>query len=126
MEESQNWLDKEVETLSKSNFDGEKLPSIKFEENKISQFDIDFSNPFDSWTDAEDGTMKKIIPVTENGEKKVWWCNIKNPIYSTIVKAGQKGQTDFRLKQTGSKKNTRYELMNDIAKESVNSQPEAS
>lgn len=124
MEESQNWLDKEAENLAGSNFDGEKLPSIKFEEDKISSFKVDFSKPFDVWTDPEDGTLKKIIPVTEDGEKKVWWCNVKNPIYSQVIKAGQNGQIDFKLKQTGNKKNTRYELIDD-AEENVKSEPEA-
>ena len=117
MEESQkqNWLDKEAETLgSGSNFTGEKLPAMKFVENKISTFDVDFSKPFDKYDDDENKSIKAIIPVTESGEKKIWWCNIKNPVYAKVIHAGRTGQTQFKLMQIGSKKATRYELVDDV------------
>ena len=107
-----NWLDKEAETLDKqTNFDGESLPALKLEENKVSSFEIDFSEPFREWVDNENNATKAIIPVTEKDVKKVWWLNKKNPIYKDIVHAGRNGQTNFKVMQTGNQKNTKYNLV---------------
>jgi len=109
-EETKNWLAKEVEETKSNAFDGERLPALKLEENKICDMEIDFSNPFDKWT-AEDGVVKKIIPVTVKDEKLVWWVNVKNPIYGQILQKGEAGVTKFKILQTGHQKDTRYTIV---------------
>jgi hypothetical protein len=107
---TENWLSKEIEENKGQAFDGEKLPALKLEENKITDIEIDFSKPFDKWT-AEDGVVKKIVPVTVKGEKFVWWVNIKNPIYSQILQKGEVGINSFKVLQIGTQKNTRYTIV---------------
>ena len=116
-----NWLEEEAEELKNTSFDGERLPALKLEENKIAEIEIDFSNPFEEWT-SEDGNLKKIVPVTMKGEKLVWWLNVKNPVYNKIVKRGLEGQTKFKVLQTGTQKNTRYTLIEDDTPREVSSQ----
>ncbi len=107
-----NWLDKEVEELDKqTNFDGERLPSLQFEENKVVEFDIDFSAPFQKWNDEPNKAIKAILPVTYKEEKKVLWLNVKNPLYGELVRKGKEGVTHFKVMQTGSKQDTRYNLV---------------
>jgi len=105
-----DWLDKEVEEIKENKFDGEVLPSLVLEENKVTEIEIDFSKPFDMWTSPE-GTIKKIIPVMHKGEKKNFWINTKNPCYSEIVMGGKNGETKFKIMRTGQKQNTRYTLV---------------
>lgn len=109
-EETENWLAKEVEETKSTAFDGERLPALKLEENKITEMDIDFSKPFDKWK-AEDGVLKKIIPVTVKDEKLVWWVNVKNPIYGQILQKGKAGVTKLKILQTGHQKETRYTIV---------------
>jgi len=110
--EKENWLADELEvTKQNSTFDGEKKPALKLEENKITNMTIDFSKPFDKWEDHENQTVKKIIPVHVGAVDLVWWLNVKNPIYSQIIEKGSKGQTDFKVLQTGDKKTTKYALV---------------
>jgi len=61
--ETQNndWLNKEAEILKENAFDGERKPALKLEENKLVTMTIDFSEPFQKWTDGE--VTKKILPV---------------------------------------------------------------
>jgi len=107
-----NWLDKEVKELQEqTNFDGERLPSLQFEEKKIVEFDVDFSTPFQKWDDTVNKVKKAIIPVTHNNEKKVLWLNIKNPLYGELVHKGKSGETHFKVMQIGSQKNTKYNLV---------------
>ena len=74
---------------------------------------IDFSVPFQKWEDKEEGkvTVKKILPVKVGEVELVWWLNVKNPIYGEIIKKGAEGQTVFRVMQTGTQKNTKYNLV---------------
>jgi len=108
-----NWLEQEIENTKTQSFDGERLPALKLEESKIASIEIDFSKPFDKWEQVEDGktTIKKIIPVTFKGEKLVWWLNVRNPIYNQILQKGMQGQTQFKILQTGTQKNTKYTLI---------------
>jgi len=108
-----NWLNEEAETLKESAFDGERKPALKLEENKMVTMTIDFTNPFQKWEDSDDGkvTIKKIIPVTVGEVELVWWLNVKNPIYGEIIKKGAEGQTVFKVMQTGTQKNTKYNLV---------------
>lgn len=72
---------------------------------------IDFSNKFQKWTDPESNAIKKIIPVKVGEVELVWWLNTKNPIYGEIIKKGFEGQTVFKVMQTGTQKNTKYNLV---------------
>ena len=110
------WLEQEVESLgSASTYDGKKVPSLQFEENKIVEFDIDFSIKFDEWEDQANNCTKAIIPVKQGEEEKVLWLNKKNPLYKEICHAGMDGQTHFKVLQTGNKANTykKYNLVKD-------------
>ena len=111
--EESNWLKSELEEVSKTSFDGEQKPALKLEENKIVKMTIDFSEPFKKWIDSEEGTVKKIVPVRVGSADFVWWLNVKNPIYGDIIKKGSKGQTEFKVLQTGNKQTTRYTIVED-------------
>lgn len=110
-EEQKNWLAEELEEVKTSSFDGEKKPALKLEENKICEIIVDFSEPFQKWEDKENGSVKKIIPVRVGEVDLVWWLNVKNPIYHQIIEAGARGQTKFKILQTGSQKSTKYTLI---------------
>jgi len=107
------WMQKEADELkaNQPNFDGEKKPALKFEENKTTEMVIDFSKPFDEWTDPDSKAVKKIIPAKVGAVDFVWWLNVKNPIYQQIIEASSKGKTDFKVLQTGTNKATKYSLV---------------
>lgn len=112
VDQSTDWLKQEAEQINVHD-DYDELPSIQFEENKITTFNVDFSNPFNKWTGkqgAKDVT-KAIIPVTEKGEKKNLWLNVKNPLYGDLVKRGANGQVIFKIMQVGSKADTKYNIV---------------
>jgi len=109
-----NWMDDEMEQLNtQSEFDGVKLPALQLHENQIAEFEVDFSKPFDKWYDDVNKVNKAIIPITQNGEKKVWWLNVKNPVYKDIIHSGKDGKTKFKVMQTGNQKLTKYNLVDD-------------
>lgn len=110
-EETTNWLIKEAEEMKNRAFDEDRAPALKLEENKIKELVVDFSKEFEKWQDPETETIKKIIPVKVRNENFVWWLNVKNPIYHQIIEKGLKGQTAFKVLQTGSKQNTKYALV---------------
>ena len=105
-----NWLKQEAETI-KTPSEFEKLPSLKLLPNVVAEFEIDFNKPFEKWEDPETNTVKKIIPVIVNGQRMNWWLNTRNPIYAEIIKLGVAGQTKVKVMQTGTAKNTRYNLV---------------
>lgn len=109
---SADWLKEEAEQINVHD-DYDELPSIQFEENKITTFEVDFSNPFNKWSGKQGNkeVMKAIIPVTEKGEKKNLWLNVKNPLYGDIVKRGTNGQTTFKVMQVGNKADTKYNII---------------
>jgi hypothetical protein len=108
--ELNNWLDDELKTVQSPASLGERLPALKLEEKKITEFEVDFSKPFPKWTGA-DGIVKSILPVIHAGERKSLWLNIKNPLYREIIEAGRKGQKNFKVIRTGSLKETRYQTV---------------
>lgn len=112
-ETTTNWLQEEAEQLKSNQFDGEKLPAMIFEENKNVTFKVDFSEKFEQWTDSTNGNVKAIIPVEHKGEKKILWLNMKNPLYTQLVIKGLEGTTEFKVLQVGSKKDTRYVIVED-------------
>ena len=106
-----DWLAKEEETFKQqTQTEYEKLPSLKLVQDDITEFDIDFSKPFNKWTDPDTGVIKAIIPCTQAGVKVNWWLNIKNPTYADVIRAGRTGQTHFKVLQTGTAKATKYKL----------------
>ena len=70
-EEKKSWIQNELEEAESSTINEDRLPALKLEENKITEIQIDFSKPFETWKDEEKGTIKKIVPVTSGGEKRV-------------------------------------------------------
>jgi hypothetical protein len=109
-----NWLEAESENLNQNSDFGEKLPAFKFlEENKVYEFDVDFSKPFSKWIEEKNGksVIKAIIPITYEGNKMVFWLNKKNPAYAIIVNAGKANQTHFKFMRTGSQDATKYVLV---------------
>lgn len=106
-----NWLEEEASNVGMNTEGGERLPTLKFEENKIVEFTVDFSNPFGTWIDSDKNVTKAIIPVTHKGEKKNLWLNKKNPLYAELVHKGREGQTTFKVIQVGNQSNTKYNLV---------------
>ena len=113
MEKQNTWLDEEAKQIT-THKDYEELPSLKLVPNVVTEFSIDFSKPFDKWDGMDSKgkpVTKKIIPVTFNGNKMVWWLNVKNPIYSEVIKLGVAGKTVIKVLQTGTQANTKYVLV---------------
>jgi len=106
-----SWIDKEI-AEQQSNKPIDRKPALKLEENKIYEMDIDFSKPWDKWTNPEDGSVKKILPVKYAGIDSVWFLNIKNPCYRQILELGKKGQRKFKVIRLGQAKATKYSLVN--------------
>lgn len=106
-----DWLAKEEETFEQSKpKDFEKFPSIKLVQDDIVEIDVDFSKPFGKWTDNESGVIKALIPITQDGERRLWWLNIRNPVYKEVIRAGRAGNAHLKVLQTGTAKSTRYKL----------------
>jgi len=114
--EAKEWIQQELNEIG-GQFDGEKLPSFKPEENKIKEIEVDISEQWQKWIDRETGLVKKIIPVTHNKESKVFWLNVANPIYRGLLDlandAANRNEKSFKAKvmRTGQKQNTRYALV---------------
>lgn len=106
-----NWLEEESKQLN-SGFEGEKLPALKLEPNKVVEIEVDFTKPFQKWNDTIHKSVKAIIPVSSNSTKLNFWLNVKNPLYGQIVQAGKEGKSKLKIIQTGSKQDTRYSLVN--------------
>jgi hypothetical protein len=111
MENMNNWLDQEVAEINAGGVD--KVPTLKFEENKIVEFEVDFTNPFQKWTGTQGrgDITKAIIPCTENGVKKNLWLNVKNPLYGELVTKGKEGQKMFKVIQIGNQAKTVYKMV---------------
>ena len=109
---NKNWLQEELaEVKSTQTFEGERKPALQFEENKISEFTVDISEPWKKWYDEENKTTKKIVPCKRGEVECVWWINVKNPIYREIVESCASGQTHFKVMQTGKGKQTKYAIV---------------
>ena len=111
MENMSNWLEQEAAQIQTGGAD--RVPSLKFEENKIVEFGVDFTNPFQKWTGTQGRgeITKAIIPCIENGVKKNLWLNVKNPLYCELVTKGKEGQTIFKVIQIGKQAETVYKLV---------------
>jgi len=110
-----DWLAKEEESIQTPDGDYEKLPGVVFEEGKITTLMIDATEEFRSWTDPETKKVKALIPCTDNEGKKIFWCNKKNPIYKDVIhkcrEAPNKAEVLVKIMQTGTKSQTRYNLV---------------
>lgn len=109
-----NWLEEEAQAVGKQT-EYNDLPSLKLVEGKVAKIVIDFSKPFEKWT-GEQGNKtitKAIIPVTENGEAKNFWLNVRNPLYVEIIHRGRNGQKEFKILQTGKQASTKYVIVED-------------
>jgi hypothetical protein len=105
-----DWIDEETKNLQTNTPTGERLPALKLEAGKIVSFEIDFSVPFNKWSDGQ-GTIKALMPVKHKEEKKILWMNVKNPLYGELLMKGKTGQTKFKVSTTGSAKETRYTIV---------------
>ncbi len=103
------WIEEEEKTLQPAPT-GERLQGLHLESGKVVKIKIDFSKPFEKWTDPK-GRVKALIPVEHKGERKIWWINTRNPIYRQILERGKQGQTEFAISTTGTQENTRYTLV---------------
>lgn len=111
-----NWQDIELSELGQNTgktFD--KLPAMKFEENKPTTIGIDFKTKFETYTQQNDKGVtvtKAIIPVVHENTKKTFWLNKKNPIYRQLLELGK--NSDFitvNIMQTGKGAETKYLLL---------------
>lgn len=110
-EQTITWLDMEAKEINNTTTDYEKLPAVKFEENKMTEVKVDFGKPFQKYTTTNlkgQQVTKAIIPVECNGEKKIFWLNVKNPIYQEIILSGRAGFNNFKILQTGTMEKTKY------------------
>lgn len=113
---NQNWTEQEKAELgTQTETVFEKLPSLKLEENKITELSIDLMEKFKTYeaTDMKGQPVKKaIIPVLCNGVKMNWWLNKKNPVYREILDMAA-GKTTLIIKvvQTGNKQTTKYAIL---------------
>lgn len=105
-----NWLDEELQTTqTPANF--EQLPSLKLQPNKLTEITVDFSKPFEKWTDSVSKVTKAIIPVTLAGVKHNFWLNTRNPLYHQLLEQGKAGKSQFKVLQTGTQAETKYNLV---------------
>lgn len=112
------WLIETEEKLGEdTEFKGEKLPSLIFEEKRSTHFEIDFSEEFQEWEDNVNHCFKAIIPITHEGVKKNWWINKKNPVYKDVIRQGRTGKTKFEIFRTGSKQDTRFTIVEEKSSE---------
>lgn len=114
VENMTDWLNAEANKLVQPT-QYEELPSLKLQNNVVTEFTIDFSKPFREFLEKDEkGTVlktTKIIPVINNGNRMNFWLNVKNPIYRDIINLGKNGQTQFKVLRTGTQDKTKYVLV---------------
>lgn len=108
-----SWLQQEATALAKNTTQYERLESLQLKDGTLVTFTIDASKPFEEWSEEKNGkvTVKKIIPVTHKGVKKNLWLNVKNPLYSQLIKKLLEGQLEFTVSTTGTQQDTKYTLV---------------
>ena len=104
------WLEIEDNNLQAAKKTFETLEPLKLEDGKLTKFIVEVTDkPFENY--IVDGTTKKIIPVIHDGKKKNLWLNVKNPLYSDLIKQLKEGKREFTVFTTGKGKETRYSLV---------------
>lgn len=111
-----NWIVEEQQKLGENNkSEYEDLPSMKFDENKVTSISIDFSakpNSYDSTDDRGRKVFKAIIPVVYDSVKKLWWLNKANPIYRELLERGKANPVfSVKILRTGQQMKTRYVIV---------------
>jgi hypothetical protein len=104
-----DWLQEELNALENS----EKIAKttwLKFEENRIKDLIIDFSQKWEKKSDKFD-KLQALIPIKEGNELKTWGLNTANPFYRVLLKEGAKGKTIFKILQTGKGQDTRFAIL---------------
>ena len=105
-----SWIEEELKQLqTPTNF--ETLPALKLQPNKLAEIEVDISKPFGQWIDPTSKAVKAIIPVTFQGQKLNFWLNKRNPLYHQLMDKAKTGITKFKILQTGTQKDTRYNLV---------------
>jgi len=109
--EGLNWIQEELNELPNKK-EYEELPGLTFEENKPKVISIDATKQFEKWV-SPDNKTKKLIPVIDGTERKLWWLNVQNPIYKEILQELAKGIVTLKIMQTGIKEKTKYIIIRD-------------
>lgn len=112
-----NWLEEEQKGLPATTQFVNRTSILEFlSEGKTVDLSFDLTKPFKTYPDQENKVTKKIIECVlhkEDGkiEDVVWFLNVKNPVYSEILTKLKSGITRLKIKQTGTGKKTRYEIV---------------
>lgn len=111
-----DWISEEEKAIGESNkSEYEELPSLKIEENKVTQLAIDFSVKPNTYTTQDDRgklIVKAIIPVIYKGQKYNWWLNKANPVYRKLLEKGKENPIfNVSIVRTGQQMNTRYAIV---------------
>ena len=111
-----DWINIELQNIDENKtFEGERLPALKLEPNKLTEVEIETKEAFQKWNTTNSKgqpVTKALIKVIHNKEQKIWWLNVKNPVYRDIMLALNKGTTKFKILQTGIQADTKYVLVN--------------
>jgi hypothetical protein len=116
MDQNMNkWVEQEIKELESGN--SSTLPSLKFEDGKIIEFEIDFSKQFQTKETIYNGKTQKtvLIPVvhhaTEGKVQKLLYLNRKNPLHKELLKQSLTGKAVFKVIQIGKQDKTRYSIV---------------
>lgn len=118
MEEKKDWLEEALKEMDK-NTEYEKKESLKLAQDAPTNFVVSIDQEWRKWQETRDGKIKfsKIIPVVHDGEEKVFWLNVKNPVYTQLLdmakKAREEGRMDFPvcIFKTGTQQDTKYTIV---------------
>ena len=111
--ETQNWLDSELDSLSNQNENAGNYPeSLKLIENKITEIEFDFSKPFEKKPNKMNPkTNQALMPCKIADKSYTFWLNVSNPLYHELLKKAKEGKTKFKILRTGKQKDTRYTIV---------------
>ena len=105
------WLEAESKSLEMPTLP--KQETLDFEEGKIYEIVIDFSKPFAKvQSKYNENVTQAVVIIQHEGKEKIWWVNIRNPIYKQIVDLGKTGKNALKIVRTGKLKATRYNIVN--------------
>lgn len=112
-DETQTWLDAEIDLLSSQNENAGTYPeSLKLIENKITEIDFDFSKPLEKKPNKMNpNTRQALIPCKVADKQYTFWLNVANPLYAELLKQAKAGKTKLKILRTGKQKDTRYTIV---------------